>query len=203
MSAATVGALAVGHVSLPTLSTVETIGGVNGFALYTVTDGFPGFSPSRYRLKVDGLVNRPLSMTLDEILHSPTVAEHDDYHCVTGWTVPHVRWTGLRLASLLDRVQPHPEAGALTFYSFDGIYTESLTMSQARQRNVLLAHSLNSKPLLRAQGAPLRLVVPGMYGYKYIKWVHRIELVRQPIEGYWELNGYDRDAYIGKSNLSL
>jgi DMSO/TMAO reductase YedYZ molybdopterin-dependent catalytic subunit len=56
------------------------------------------------------------------------------------------------------------------------------------------------EPLSRGHGAPLRLVVPGMYGYKFIKWLNRIELVRQPVDGYWEVNGYDRDAYIGHSN---
>jgi DMSO/TMAO reductase YedYZ molybdopterin-dependent catalytic subunit len=56
------------------------------------------------------------------------------------------------------------------------------------------------KPLSRAQGAPLRLVVPGMYGYKFAKWISRVELISKPVDGYWELNGYDRDAYIGHSN---
>jgi DMSO/TMAO reductase YedYZ molybdopterin-dependent catalytic subunit len=82
----------------------------------------------------------------------------------------------------------------------DNAYSESLTFEQAKQADVLLAYELDGKPLLRQQGQPLRLVVPGMYGYKYAKWVNRIEVVDRVIPGYWEQNGYDVDAYIGRSN---
>jgi DMSO/TMAO reductase YedYZ molybdopterin-dependent catalytic subunit len=173
---------------------------VNGFTIYTVTDGYPTADPKAYRLEVGGLVNKPISLSLEEILHEPAVKETRYYQCVTGWSVNNVRWQGIRLSSLLDRVQPHANAHAVKLYSFDGQYTESLTMHQARQPDVLLAYKIMDQPLSRAQGAPLRLVVPGMYGYKFIKWVNRIELIQAPIDGYWERNGYDRDAYIGRSN---
>lgn len=186
--------------SVPKLDFVPGATSVNGFTIYTVTAGYPAFHPASYRLTIDGMVEKPLTMTIDDILSHAAVVETRFYQCVTGWSVPNTRWMGLRLSALLDQVQPHPDAHALTFYSFDGTYTESLTMDQARQRDVLLAYKLDGKPLSRAQGAPLRLVVPGMYGYKYIKWVNRVELVPKPINGYWEQNGYDRDAYIGRSN---
>jgi DMSO/TMAO reductase YedYZ molybdopterin-dependent catalytic subunit len=200
LTAATVGALAVGKAGLPSVSLVPTGGAENGFTLYTVVDGFPGFDPSTYELSIGGMVKQPLTMPLHEVLRHPAVTTTQLYTCVTGWTVPHVHWTGIRLADLLARVQPQAEAHALTFYSFDGVYTESLTMEQARKSDVLLAHHLNGKPLPRGQGAPLRLIVPGMYGYKFIKWLNRIELVPKPIDGYWEQRGYDRDAYVGRSN---
>ena len=173
---------------------------IGGFTIYTVTGGYPAFSSARYRLRIDGMVRNPITMSVDDILRHPAVTETRFYQCVTGWSVPNAKWTGIRLSDLLDRVQPHPEAHAVKFYSFDGVYTESLTMSQARKSDVLLAYKLDGKPLARAQGAPLRLVVPGMYGYKFIKWVNRVELIPRPIDGYWEQNGYDRDAYIGRSN---
>jgi DMSO/TMAO reductase YedYZ molybdopterin-dependent catalytic subunit len=200
LTAATVGALVIGKQSIPSVSLVPTNGYANGFTLYTVVDGFPGFDPRSYRLTIGGMVERPLTMTLHEILRHPAVTVTQLYTCVTGWTVPNTHWTGIRLADLLDRVQPQAGAHALTFYSFDGVYTDSLTMDQARKSDVLLAHHLNHKPLPRGQGAPLRLVVPGMYGYKFIKWVDRIELVPKPVDGYWEQRGYDRDAYVGRSN---
>lgn len=196
----TAGALFIGKQGLPKLSLVPGGTSVNGFTIYTVTNGYPSFSADSYRLRIDGLVNNPLTMTIEDILRAPAVTETRYYQCVTGWVVPNAKWTGVRLSTLLDRVQPHPTAKALTFYSFDGAYTESLTMEQARQSDVLLAYKLMDKPLARSQGAPLRLVVPGMYGYKFAKWVNRIELVTQPIDGFWERNGYDRDAYIGRSN---
>jgi DMSO/TMAO reductase YedYZ molybdopterin-dependent catalytic subunit len=200
LTAATVGALAIGKQSLPSVSFVPTGASANGFTLYTVVDGFPAFNPKAFRLTVGGMVEKPLTMTLDDILRHPSVTETQLYTCVTGWTVPNSRWTGIRLADLLDRVVPRSGADGLTFSSFDGVYTESLTMEQARKSNVLLAYKLNGKPLSRGQGAPLRLVVPGMYGYKFIKWLDRIEVVPKAIDGYWEVRGYDRDAYVGRSN---
>jgi DMSO/TMAO reductase YedYZ molybdopterin-dependent catalytic subunit len=194
------GALFIGKQGLPSISFVPGTASAEGFTIYTVTSGYPGFNAQQYRLRIDGLVKHPLTMTIDEILHTPHVTEKRFYQCVTGWTVPNATWTGIRLSDLLDRVQPHAEAHAVKFYSFDGVYTESLTMEQARHSDVLVAYKLMGKPLSQAQGAPLRLVVPGMYGYKFIKWLNRIELIPAPIDGYWEQNGYDRDAYIGRSN---
>lgn len=200
LSGVTAGYVAFGRTGLPRLDLVPSIQSASGFTIYTVIDGYPSFSPHKYRLKVDGLVKRPLSLSLGDILGDHAVTEVRNYQCVTGWSVPDCKWRGLRLADLLDRASPHADAHALTFYSFDGVYTESLSMKQAQQRDVLVAYALNEKPLSRAQGAPLRLVVPGMYGYKYIKWVNRIEVVRKPVDGFWEVRGYDRDAYIGRSN---
>ncbi len=165
-----------------------------------MTDGYPAFDPKTYHLDVGGMVQNPISLSLEDILHEPAVQETRFYQCVTGWSVDNVRWQGIRLSYLLDHVRPNAAAHAVKFYSFDGQYTESLTMEQARKPDVLLAYKIMGEPLSRAQGAPLRLVVPGMYGYKFIKWVNRVELVPEPIDGYWERNGYDRDAYIGHSN---
>ncbi|GAC1444255.1 MAG: hypothetical protein NVSMB52_03410 [Chloroflexota bacterium] len=196
----TAGALVLGKKGLPSVNLVPGADSVNGFTIYTVTSGYPAFHADSYRLQIDGLVKHPITLKIDDILREPSITEKRFYKCVTGWTVPDAKWTGIRLSTLLDRVQPHADAHAVKFYSFDGVYTESLTMAQARQSDVLLAYKLMDKPLSRAQGAPLRLVVPGMYGYKFAKWVNRVELVHAPIDGYWERNGYDRDAYIGHSN---
>jgi DMSO/TMAO reductase YedYZ molybdopterin-dependent catalytic subunit len=182
------------------ISLIPNVASVNGFTIYTVTDGYPRFDPATYQLRIDGLVEHPLTMSIDDILAHPHVTERRFYQCVTGWTVPNATWTGIRLKDLLDRVHPQPAAKAITFYSFDGAYTESLTLDQARHSDVLLAYKLMGKPLSTAQGAPLRLVVPGMYGYKFAKWVNRVQLVTKPIDGYWEQRGYDRDAFIGASN---
>lgn len=200
LSAATVGALAFGRNALSSVEFVPAVDSVDGFTIYTVVEGYPSFNPDTFNLRIDGMVEKPLDLSLSEILKTPAVRETKFYQCVTGWTVSNVHWTGLRLSSLLDRVHPLAGAHALTFYSFDGMYTESLTMQQARQRDVMVAYMLNGKPLSQAQGAPLRLVVPEMYGYKYIKWLKRIEVVREPVDGFWEIRGYDRDAYLGRSN---
>ena len=73
-------------------------------------------------------------------------------------------------------------------------------MRQARLRDVMLAYEMDGKPLSRAHGAPVRLVIPEMYGYKNVKWLNGINLVPDAGSGYWEQLGYDRDAWVGRSN---
>ncbi len=107
----------------------------------------------------------------------------------------------MRLSDLLDRAGVRAEAKAVTFRSFDGVYTESLTLNQARRPDVLVAYRLEDKLISRAHGGPVRLYVAPMYGYKSIKWLDGIEVTEgRPTPGYWEVRGYDVDAWIGRSN---
>jgi len=73
-----------------------------------------------------------------------------------------------------------------------------LTLEQALRPDALLAYEMDGRPLSRPHGAPARVVVPAMYGYKNVKWVQRIELVARPADGFWEKLGYDRDAWVGR-----
>ncbi|HZT96360.1 MAG TPA: molybdopterin-dependent oxidoreductase [Chloroflexota bacterium] len=172
---------------------------VNGFTIYTIA-GFPTFDPKTYRLRVDGLVEEPREYTYSDLLALPSVSEVRFYQCVTGWVVPKPRWQGTRLWDLVAASKPKSAGRALRFTCMDGAYSESLTFPQAQQHDVLLAYGLNGKALSREQGMPIRLVVPGMYGYKFAKWVNHIEVVDRVIPGFWENNGYDVNAYIGRSN---
>jgi DMSO/TMAO reductase YedYZ molybdopterin-dependent catalytic subunit len=79
-------------------------------------------------------------------------------------------------------------------------YIDYLTKQQSLLPDVMLAYEMDGKPLTRDHGSPLRLVIPDMYGYKGVKWLDRINLVPQAGDGYWELLGYDRDAWVGHSN---
>ena len=89
---------------------------------------------------------------------------------------------------------------ALHFTSFDGVYTESLTLDQARLPNVIVAYQMLGGPVTREHGGPVRLYVAPMYGYKSIKWLSTISVVDSVEPGYWEDNGYAVDAWIGQSN---
>jgi len=163
---------------------------------YTVTGGYPSVDLATYRLKVDGLVTRPTTLRWKHIMALKSSEELTDFHCVTGWSVANVHWKGLHLKTLADLVQPLPQVKYVHFYSFDGAYTESLSLSEAFDSTVLLAESLDGKPLTAKEGAPLRLVVPKMYGYKSIKWVNRVEFSNKPLTGYWEARGYPGEAYL-------
>jgi DMSO/TMAO reductase YedYZ molybdopterin-dependent catalytic subunit len=170
------------------------------FRIYTVTGFLPRKAPADYRLAVDGLVDRPLDLGFDDLLARPATALTRDFQCVTGWRVADVAWRGVKLADLLDEAGVQPTAKAIRLFSFDGVYTESLTLEQARRDDVLVVHEMEGKPVSRPHGGPVRLLVAPMYGYKSIKWLDRIEVVDRVVPGYWEVRGYDVDAWVGTSN---
>lgn len=163
---------------------------------YTVTGQFPQVEAAKYRLTVDGLVARPVTLSLADIERLARVSENANFHCVTGWSVANLEWTGLHLSSLAKLTSPLSRVTYVNFYSFDGAYTESMRLSQALDPSVLLAYRLDGKPLRVEQGYPVRLVVPKMYGYKSIKWVSRVEFTDKPVTGYWEARGYPTEAYM-------
>jgi len=182
------------------LSPVSAFFVTGGWRIYTVAATMPRFDQDRWRLRIDGLVEHPQELTYRELLKLPQATQVSTFHCVTGWTVQNVHWQGVRFADLLAAAKPLPSAKALTFVSAEEPYADSLTLEQALLPDVMLAHSMDGRPLTRPHGAPARVVIPEMYGYKNVKWVGRIELTAAPADGYWEVRGYDRDAYVGHSN---
>ena len=170
------------------------------FRIYSVTGRLPDRAPADWQLDVGGLADAPYTIGYDELLRMPAVELTKDFQCVTGWRVPEVRWKGVRRADVLARAAPQAAAMAVEFESFDGAYTETLTLEQARRDDVMVAYELDGKPISSAHGGPVRLYVAPMYGYKSLKWLQRITLVADPQPGYWERQGYDIDAWIGASN---
>jgi DMSO/TMAO reductase YedYZ molybdopterin-dependent catalytic subunit len=192
-----------GHFSSavsPVASSLAPFLPTGGWRIYTVSGSMPTFDRATWRLKVGGLVEKPVSLSYDELLALPKVHQISTFHCVTGWTVKNVHWGGVRLTDLFDRANPLPEAGALQFVSAEKPYIDYLTMPQALLHDVMLAYEMDEKPLPRDHGAPLRLIIPEMYGYKNVKWLNEINLVGNAGSGYWEQLGYDQDAWVGRSN---
>jgi DMSO/TMAO reductase YedYZ molybdopterin-dependent catalytic subunit len=172
----------------------------SGWRIYTVSGSMPHFDPATWRLQVGGLVENELELDYNDLRALPRVKQISDFHCVTGWSVDNVHWTGVRLTDVLARARPRAKAHGLRFTSAEVPYVDGLTMKQAQLHDVMLAYGMNGKPLPREHGAPLRLVIPEMYGYKNVKWLSRIDLVPEVELGYWENLGYDRDAWVGRSN---
>ncbi|HEX2701550.1 MAG TPA: molybdopterin-dependent oxidoreductase [Acidimicrobiales bacterium] len=170
------------------------------FRIYSVVGFLPKRSAAEYRLKVTGLVDRPIELTLAELRALPATRLVRDFQCVTGWRVPDVPWRGARLSDVLDAAGVQAEGRALWFKSFDGAYSESLTLDQGRRPDVLVAYEMEDKPVSAAHGGPVRLYAAPMYGYKSCKWLEEIEVTSDVVEGYWEMRGYDTDAWIGRSN---
>ena len=173
---------------------------IGRFRIYTVTGDLPSRSAGEYRLKVSGLVDTNLDLGFDDLRAMPPVMLKRDFQCVTGWRVSDVEWKGVLLRDVLDRAGVKPEATALQFTSFDGVYTESLTMEQARRDDVIVAYEMEGAGVSREHGGPVRMYVAPMYGYKSLKWLEGIFVVDEVRPGYWEQLGYDVDGWVGKSN---
>ncbi|CAN5619551.1 hypothetical protein BH10ACT8_BH10ACT8_14350 [soil metagenome] len=172
----------------------------NGFRFYSVTGSVRRANPISYRLGVDGLVGAPAQHSLADLAALPQTTIVRDFQCVTGWRVPQVRWTGVLLSELISRAAPTPGATAVRFESFDGSYSESLTLDQARRADILVATGMLGGGVSHNHGGPVRLYVGPMYGYKSIKWLSKITLTAQVQPGYWETRGYDVDGWVGRSN---
>jgi len=194
----------VSRVLSPLTSGVSQLVGnllpVGGWRIYTISGTMPLFDPSSWRLEIGGRVKRPHSLTYDELKALPKSEQISTFHCVTGWTVDNVHWAGVRFQQLIDLVEPLPDATAVRFISLERPYEDSLTLAQLRAPDAMLAYELDGQPLSRPHGAPARVVFPEMYGYKGVKWLTRMEFVAHQPQGYWEQNGYDQNAWVGKSN---
>jgi DMSO/TMAO reductase YedYZ molybdopterin-dependent catalytic subunit len=140
-----------------------------------------------YRLKVFGLVENPVELSLDDLRELGQKSQITLHHCIQGWSGI-AQWGGLPLADLLRLVRPSPAAKAVVFYSFgegvrfstgraDGQYYDSLSFENALQTQTLLAYEMNYQPLEYRHGAPLRLRVENQLGFKMVKWIQAIEFV--------------------------
>jgi DMSO/TMAO reductase YedYZ molybdopterin-dependent catalytic subunit len=178
----------------------DLVPAAGGFRYYSVASSVTDLTRGGYKLTVGGLVERPMKLDLDELQRMPQTELVRDFQCVTGWRVEEVHWSGIRLSYLLDLAGVAPQARAVTFSSFDGLYTESLTLEQARRDDVLVALTMLGAPVTHDHGGPVRLYAAPMYGYKSLKWLGEISLVDRVEPGWWELRGYDVDAWIGESN---
>jgi DMSO/TMAO reductase YedYZ molybdopterin-dependent catalytic subunit len=190
----------VSGVVSPVAGAIAPILPTSGWRIYTISGHMPVFDPATWRLSVGGLVGQPTALTYDQLRALPRAEQVSNFHCVTGWTVQNVRWGGVRIEDVLATARPLPSAHALQFVSMEQPYVDYLTLDQASLGDVMLAYEMDGKPLSRAHGAPLRLIIPEMYGYKNVKWLTGINLVAKTEDGYWEQLGYDRDAWVGHSN---
>ncbi len=149
-----------------------------------------------YRLAVDGEVEKPQSLSYQEILALPHHKRLVTMPCVEGWSED-LLYEGVLLADVLDRARPREGAAYVVFHCADG-YTTGLKLDYLIQARALLAFKINGLTLDAKRGFPFQLVVPRKLGYKWAKWIVRLELSRARRLGYWEKRGYSDEADSGR-----
>lgn len=166
-----------------------------------LTTGFPvldlGVQPdipaTEWRLKIDGLVERPAQLSWDQFNALPQVVDVSDFHCVTTWSKYDCRWGGVAFTTLYELVQPKPEARFVYFTSYDG-YSTNVSLDKCLDDDVLVATSFENEPVSREHGGPARVIIPKLYAWKGAKFVSGITFLAEDKLGFWEVRGYSNTA---------
>jgi DMSO/TMAO reductase YedYZ molybdopterin-dependent catalytic subunit len=168
---------------------------------YVVTKNVvdPGVDRSVWRLEVDGQVDRPHTYTFGEIAGLPSVVQETTLMCISNGVgdalMSNARWTGVPLRILLEAAGPRAGAVETLLRGADG-YTDTIPLEKALDPATLVVFEMNGEPLPRTHGFPVRLIVPGMYGEKNVKWVTGIEVVDRDVKGFYEQQGWGPDFVI-------
>ena len=156
--------------------------------------GVPRLDPEQFSLTVDGQVAHPLSLSFDDLKSYPVVNRQVTLDCVGGLrNIMTMR--GVSLASLLESAEPMHDADTAVFHCADGYFTTH-PLTDLAETEAFLAYQINGQDT-PVHGFPLRLVSPNKYGYKWTKWVVRIELASGSPLGYWEQRGLPDRAWVG------
>lgn len=146
-----------------------------------------------YRLTLEGLVQDELDLSYDQVLDNQRYQKVVTLHCVEGWSAT-ILWEGILLRDLIDQAGPGAEANTVIFYAADG-YSSSLPLDYILTNDILLAYKMNGVDLPPERGFPFQLVAENKWGYKWVKWITRIELSADTeFRGYWESAGYNQDG---------
>jgi DMSO/TMAO reductase YedYZ molybdopterin-dependent catalytic subunit len=145
--------------------------------------------PASWRLEVGGMVDRPLTLSLDDLRRPAGLTYTVKHHCVEGWSAI-ATWTGIPLRTVAEMAGVRPGARYLRFDSFDNGYYNGWDLESAMHPQTILAYGFNGGDLMPDHGAPLRLYAPHKLGYKLTKYLTRITFTDQRPGGYWEDQGY-------------
>ena len=171
----------------------QSLSSINDFKTEAI-NGNQDVNITTYTLTITGLVQDAAVLNYDEIVDTHThYLKVVTLHCVEGWEVP-VLWEGVLVKDLLQGAHYSPNAQVLILYSADG-FTTSLPISYIINNNITMAYKVNGITLPKSEGYPFQLVAEGKLGYKWAKWITRIEVSNDTsFRGYWESRGYSNDA---------
>ena len=148
---------------------------------------FEAVDPARWILAAEGLVRNPVELPLTDVRSLPPVSQVSRMKCVECWSAA-AKWEGFHLGSLLELIEPLPSVKWVHFHCADGYY-ESLSLDSLLDERTMLAHRMNDQILPDIYGAPLRLIVPPLYGYKNPKAIVRLVFAEEELRGYWPTVG--------------
>jgi DMSO/TMAO reductase YedYZ molybdopterin-dependent catalytic subunit len=155
-----------------------------------------------YKLTVDGLVDKPLSLSYADLLAYPQISKLMELNCVEGWNFT-AKWTGPALNAIFDDAGLRPDAKIAIFHTADvpeGY--SSLDLSYIHENNIIIALKDNDITLPDEKGFPFQVVAMSKFGYKWAKWVTRIEVSSNTsFRGYWEKSGFNNNADISGPTL--
>jgi len=169
------------------------------FYITTYSDTVPNIAPERFSLRIEGLVDKPYTLTLKELEQMKDKSEFVTLECIGnpigGDSISNALWDGVTLKKIIERAVPRKGIIKTAFFAEDG-YSDSIPYPLSLTEDVFLAYGMNGKPLPKEHGYPLRAIVPGIYGMKHVKWLSKIELVNYDFKGYWEQRGWSDEAII-------
>jgi len=170
---------------------------------YTVDESIidPGVDRGAWKLRVEGMVGRPVTLAYDQLLAMPAIEQYVTLQCISnlvgGDLVGTAKWTGVPLRRVLERAGGVADEAVRVVFHAVGGYSDSLPLAKALEPTTMVAYGMNDRSLPRAHGFPARVIVPGIYGMKNVKWLERIEVVDYDYRGYWQRSdGWDNIAEI-------
>lgn len=163
----------------------------------------PNVDIKTWTLKIDGLVEKPLTLTYDDVKKYPAVEDMRTLECignpVGGGLIGNTVWKGFALAPLLEQVGISSKATHARFYAADNYHT-AVQLKYINQPGTLMVYEMDGAPLNQTHGFPLRIMMPGLYGQKMPRWITRIEFIDTDYIGYWEGNGYSNIATVNTNS---
>lgn len=154
----------------------------------------PIVAQDKWRLRIDGAVEQPVTLDWAAFMALEQVEDTSDFHCVTAWSKMDLKWIGVRFSELAALARPTDAAVHVMCHAYDG-YTTNVALEEALKPDVLLAHTVDGKPLPVEHGGPVRMITPQLYAWKGAKWISRIELLTEEQLGFWEQGGYSSTAH--------
>ncbi|HEV2954017.1 MAG TPA: molybdopterin-dependent oxidoreductase [Candidatus Dormibacteraeota bacterium] len=188
------------------LGPVQPLTPVDDFYVVTKNLIDPAVFPAIWRLQLDGAVDNPRAFELAELMALPASVQETTLECISNGVgrglISNASWKGIPLADLLSEAAPHQEAVAVAYHGADG-YLNTTSLATARNRGGLVAWEMNGQRLPERHGYPLRLLIPSAYGEVSVKWLTRIEVLREEEKGYYARQGWEPNFVETSSRIDF